>query len=145
MTPRACLEKALPGVVERHGHHVARSAFDERTVGSQVSQMIYGGVDIQEIVARQSPCSAEAQPRRFDSTVFNRIRGMPRGFGFLIRHAMHVLKVALVGNSDRGSKKHSETWRATRQGEIRPKIRDAAAARAEQVPNVASNYQRKLL
>jgi hypothetical protein len=51
-TPKACLEKLLPDVVEREGNHVARSAFDERAVGSQVSQIIDGGVDIREIVTR---------------------------------------------------------------------------------------------
>src|ERR1700730_11202054 len=108
-TPKSCLEKPLPDVVERQGHHVARSAFDERTIGSQVSQIIDGGVAIHEVVARQSPCGAKAQPRRFDSTMFDRIRDMSRARGFLIRHAIHVLKVAPVGNRDRGSKKHSET------------------------------------
>ena len=108
-TPKACLEKPLPDVVERQGNHVARSAFDERAIGSQVPEIIDGGVDIHEVVARQSPCGAEAQPRRFDSIMFDRIRNMPRACGFLIRHAIHVLKVAPVGNRDRGSKKHSET------------------------------------
>jgi len=55
-------------MVERQGHHVARGAFDELTVGRQMSQMIYGRVDIHEVVAGQSPYGAKAQPRRVDST-----------------------------------------------------------------------------
>lgn len=56
--------RELPDVVDRQGRHMTRSAFDERTVAGQVSQMIHGGVDIHDIVARRNPCGAEAQPRR---------------------------------------------------------------------------------
>jgi hypothetical protein len=59
---------------------MARSAFDEWTVGTRVPQMIYGGVDIHEVVARQtalSPVRIAANPitsRDSEHGLFNSTR-----------------------------------------------------------------------
>jgi hypothetical protein len=81
--PKGGSRRDLPVVVERQGHHVARNAFDERTVARQGSQIIYSGVDIHEAVARQSPRGAKAEyagvPKNWAHIVFHEC---PIGSGF---------------------------------------------------------------